>query len=73
MIVLATDGFFEWENANGEQFGEARMTQVIRGSRERSPEEIIAELYKSVLAFANGTKQIDDLTAVVIKRVANAG
>jgi serine phosphatase RsbU (regulator of sigma subunit) len=49
------------------------MTQVIRGSRERSPEEIIAELYKSVLAFANGTKQIDDLTAVVIKRVANAG
>ena len=34
------------------------------------PEEIIAELYQAVLAFANGTKQKDDLTAVIIKRIS---
>jgi serine phosphatase RsbU (regulator of sigma subunit) len=72
MIVLATDGFFEWENAEGEQFGVERLTQVVRESREKSPEEIIAALYSSVRTFANGAKQMDDLTAVVIKRVANA-
>jgi serine phosphatase RsbU (regulator of sigma subunit) len=67
-VVLATDGFFEWEDAAGEQFGVERLTKVVREARDRPPEEIIAELYTAVQAFANGTKQIDDLTAVVIKR-----
>ncbi len=71
MIVLATDGFFEWEDADEEQFGIVRMTQTIRASKHLPPEEIIAELYTAVKAFANGTKQMDDLTAVVIKRVPN--
>jgi serine phosphatase RsbU (regulator of sigma subunit) len=71
MVVLATDGFFEWENAEGEQFGEERMTKSLRESRHLPPEEIIAELYSAVKAFAKGTRQMDDLTAVVIKRVAS--
>jgi serine phosphatase RsbU (regulator of sigma subunit) len=69
MVVLATDGFFEWENSDGEQFGVARLTEAVRESRHLPPKEIIAELYKSVKTFVNGTKQMDDLTAVVIKRV----
>jgi serine phosphatase RsbU (regulator of sigma subunit) len=69
MVVLATDGFFEWEDAAGEQFGDERMTKAIRESRHLPPEEIIAELYSAVKAFVKGTKQMDDLTAVVIKRV----
>jgi serine phosphatase RsbU (regulator of sigma subunit) len=67
-IVLATDGFFEWENDAGEQFGVERLTNSVREARHRPPEEIIAELYNAVRTFANGTKQMDDLTAVVIKR-----
>lgn len=69
MVVLATDGFFEWENAEGEQFGVARLTQAVRDARHLAPEEIIAELYGAVKTFVNGTRQTDDLTAVVIKRV----
>jgi serine phosphatase RsbU (regulator of sigma subunit) len=69
MVVLATDGFFEWENAAGEEFGVARLTQAVRDARGLSPEEIIAELYSAVKAFVDGTRQMDDLTAVVIKRV----
>ena len=69
MIVLATDGFFEWEDASGEQFGFKRLEQAIRGACHLAPEEIITELYKAVKHFAAGTKQTDDLTAVVIKRV----
>jgi serine phosphatase RsbU (regulator of sigma subunit) len=69
MVVLATDGFFEWENAEGEQFGVARLTQAIRDARHLPSEEIITELYSAVKRFVNGTKQMDDLTAVVIKRV----
>lgn len=71
MLVLSTDGFFEWANAKGEQFGVERMQETIRTSRDSHPSEIISALYKAVIDFSGGTKQMDDLTAVIIKRRAN--
>jgi serine phosphatase RsbU (regulator of sigma subunit) len=68
LLVLTTDGFFEWANAQEEQFGVKRMEDTIRASREKTPAEIISALYKAVIEFSGGTKQDDDLTAVVIKR-----
>ena len=68
LILLVTDGFLEWENSSGEQFGAARLEQIIRSNSDLTPEEIIAELYARVLEFAGGTAQQDDLTAVVIKK-----
>jgi serine phosphatase RsbU (regulator of sigma subunit) len=68
IIFLVTDGFLEWENAAGEQFGTERFEEVIQSSFDLEPEEIIQELYRAVLAFAEGTPQLDDLTAVVIKK-----
>ena len=68
LLVLTTDGFFEWANAQDEQFGDERMEAAIRASRDKPPAEIISTLYKSVIEFSGGTKQEDDLTAVVIKR-----
>jgi serine phosphatase RsbU (regulator of sigma subunit) len=68
LLVLATDGFFEWANSQGEFFGPMRSEEVIRTSREKQPSEIISALYQATLAFSGGTKQQDDLTAVVIKR-----
>ena len=68
LILLATDGFFEWENDVGEAFGVQRMEDVVRAFRDSSPKEIIANLYQTVLKFSHGTRQQDDLTAVIIKR-----
>jgi len=69
MLVLATDGFFEWANPRSEQFGVKRSGEVIRQSREKSPRELISTLYQTVVEFSEGTVQQDDLTAVVIKRM----
>jgi serine phosphatase RsbU (regulator of sigma subunit) len=69
LVLLPTDGFFEWENDQGEQFGVQRMEEVIRASQKLAPPEIIAKLYDAVIRFSNGTKQQDDLTAVIIKRL----
>ena len=69
LVLLVTDGFFEWEDDRGEQFGVPRMEDVIRASRDLFSEEIIRKLYEAVTTFSNGTKQQDDLTAVVIKRL----
>jgi serine phosphatase RsbU (regulator of sigma subunit) len=68
LLVLATDGFFEWANAQGEQFGKERLEETIRASRAEHPKQIIDTLYRAVISFAGGTEQKDDLTAIVIKR-----
>jgi serine phosphatase RsbU (regulator of sigma subunit) len=68
LLLLITDGFFEWENAFGEQFGSERLAAAVRKAKHLPPEEIIASLYQAVLDFADGSPQQDDLTAVVIKR-----
>ncbi|MGA7916701.1 MAG: PP2C family protein-serine/threonine phosphatase [Candidatus Acidiferrales bacterium] len=68
LLVLATDGFFEWANAQDEQFGTKRLQETVRSARDKSSREIISTLYKAVVEFSGGTKQQDDLTAVVIKR-----
>jgi sigma-B regulation protein RsbU (phosphoserine phosphatase) len=72
LVLLITDGFLEWENSAGEQFGSERLEEFIRSNGHLGPEEIIAELYLRVLEFAGGTSQQDDLTAAVIKKTAFA-
>lgn len=69
MLVLVTDGFLEWANANDEDFGTERMKDVIRANREMSSAKIISELHAAVVKFAGSMPQLDDLTALVVKRV----
>jgi len=69
LLVLATDGFFEWANRSGELFGSERLEHSVRAHRESSAAEIISSLYEDVLKYSEGTTQKDDLTAIVIKRV----
>jgi Serine phosphatase RsbU, regulator of sigma subunit len=68
MIVLVTDGFYEWENPQGEEFGVGRLEKTIRQARDCSATEVIAKLRAAVENFCQGTEQKDDLTAVVLKR-----
>jgi serine phosphatase RsbU (regulator of sigma subunit) len=68
ILVLITDGFYEWENPEGEEFGLARLETVIKESRNLSADQIIEALRSAVMSFCRGTRQMDDLTAVVLKR-----
>jgi len=68
ILALITDGFFEWENPEGEQFGISRLEAVIHEARECSAEELILRMRAAVESFCGGTKQEDDLTAIILKR-----
>jgi sigma-B regulation protein RsbU (phosphoserine phosphatase) len=68
IFLLITDGFVEFENPMGEAFGKQRLEEAMRKSSALPPEQIIKALYDAVVAFSRGTKQMDDLTAVLIKR-----
>ena len=68
VLVLTTDGFFEWANPRGEQYGTTRMENFLKANHALAPQAFIDELYKAVLVHAEGTEQADDLTAVVIRK-----
>jgi sigma-B regulation protein RsbU (phosphoserine phosphatase) len=72
-LLLLTDGFFEWRNATGEQFGTQRLAEELSHCAAQTTEEIVKSIYENVLAFAGGTAQEDDLTIVVIKRTGGSG
>lgn len=68
LIVLVTDGIYEWENPEGEEFGLKRLEETIIAARACSAEEVIERLRSAVKNFCKGTEQKDDLTVVVLKR-----
>jgi serine phosphatase RsbU (regulator of sigma subunit) len=68
ILALATDGFYEWTDPDGEEFGLARLEAVIRDSRDLTSNQIIENMRLAVVSFCRGTKQQDDLTAVILKR-----
>ena len=68
LVVLATDGFFEWVNPDDVQFGTQRVIDVIRECCDQSPQALIRALHDRVVTFGRGTPQADDLTIVVVKR-----
>lgn len=72
MLVLVTDGFYEWQNQESEEFGLERLKETIHQARDCSAGEVITKLHTAVKNFAGGTQQNDDLTAVVIKRKITA-
>ena len=67
-LMLVTDGFYEWEGPGGERFGTERAVRVLREAGASPPAEVIRAAYAAVTAFAAGTPQADDLTAVVVRR-----
>jgi phosphoserine phosphatase len=70
VLVLVSDGFFEWMNAGGETFGTKRMSDSILKSCREVQDQIIDRLRRDVADFHKGTSQADDTTALVIRCIA---
>jgi len=67
-LVLVTDGFYEWANINGERFGIERLKNSIKGFQHLDPYTMIKNIFDEVVNFSGGSQQMDDVTAVVVKR-----
>lgn len=68
LLVVLTDGFIEWSARDHTLFGFERLAGVVRRHHALPAADLIDQLQRAVLAFADGTPQADDLTAVVVKR-----
>jgi len=68
VLVMLTDGVFEWKNRADAQFGTSRLSEAIIQAASQSASQIVDYFHRVVLEFADGAKQADDVTIVVIKR-----
>ena len=71
ILVLLSDGFYEYHDVGGEQFGEERVQEIVRAHGDRPMADLMAMLFAAVDAFAKGAPQEDDMTAVLVKREAH--
>jgi len=71
VLLLLSDGFYEYADARGEQFGEARVRDLVAAGHGATASELLALVQKAVDAFAAGAAQEDDMTAVVVRRIAS--
>ena len=70
ILALLTDGVFEYEDAKGSQFGQARVEQVLVSHHHESTEAISNHIMDALRHFAKGAPQEDDMTSVLLKRDA---
>jgi phosphoserine phosphatase len=68
ILALLTDGIFEYENPQEEQYGEERLVEVIRAHQELPAASLIERIVADVEEFAEGAPQADDMTVVLVRR-----
>jgi phosphoserine phosphatase RsbU/P len=66
-FVFCSDGISETFNTVGEEFGSARVIEIVRDHRERPAKDIVAAVFAAVQTFREGAAQTDDQTVVVVK------
>jgi sigma-B regulation protein RsbU (phosphoserine phosphatase) len=71
VLVIYSDGIPEAMNAQLEQFGEERLSQVIYENRSRSATELIDKIVAAAKTHAGTMPQSDDMTLIVVKRHAD--
>ena len=67
-LVLYTDGVTEAMNAQDEQFGMERLTQIFKNGPPMDPKDVAQAVFDAVKEFAGDTPQSDDITCLILHR-----
>jgi len=65
-MVLYSDGVTEAHNVAGDEFGEARLVEVVEKHHRGSADVVLEQIVNAVTEFARGAEQYDDITALVV-------
>lgn len=71
LFVGYTDGVSECMNPRDEEWGEERLIDDLKTSRDAAAADLVTSIMSGADAFASGAKQHDDMTLIVMK-VASA-
>ncbi len=69
VLAMYTDGLLERLNNQDQEYGLARLTDLLVRHQAKSAQEIVDLIYQAVFNFGSQAKWRDDFTAVVVKKV----
>lgn len=67
-LLLYTDGLIEARNGGDDEFGQARLTEVLGRHRESAPRALADACLGELRSFLDGAPRHDDLSLMVIRR-----
>jgi sigma-B regulation protein RsbU (phosphoserine phosphatase) len=70
VLVIYSDGVSESYNPEGEEFGTARLWEVVSRNLDASAAGIRDRIESALTKFSQGTPAADDITLVIVKRQA---
>ena len=68
VLVIYSDGVSEATNPSGEEFGPARLYEVVQRNLDASAGGIRDRIESALTKFSQGTPAADDITLVIVKR-----
>ncbi len=68
LLVIYSDGITEAHSPDDEEFGEERLSALLRENRALAPADLIERIAGAVKDFAGDRPQMDDMTLVVVQR-----
>lgn len=72
VLVIYSDGVSEAVNPTGEEFGPTRLYEAVARNLDASAAGIRDRIESALTKFAQGTPAGDDITMVIVKRLAEA-
>jgi len=69
-LLVYSDGITESINGNEEEFGEEKLADILRRNSADTATQLIDRIVSAVRAHAGESSQMDDMTLLVIRRVA---
>ena len=69
VLVLLSDGIYEYENRQGMQFGMERVEQLLRYHHRLPARELARQILNAAFEHGKGVEQNDDITIVLVRRL----
>jgi sigma-B regulation protein RsbU (phosphoserine phosphatase) len=69
-LVVFSDGVSETWNRSEEEFGVARLVEVVKRGRPLGAAALEAEILRALEEYSAGARTMDDRTLIVLKRLA---
>ncbi len=67
-LVLFSDGIADAQNEAEEEFGDARLLDLVSASRTQPASAIVDRVFAAIDGFAAGAPQFDDITVMILRR-----
>jgi len=66
-LAIFTDGLVEAVNAQGQEYGEERLLNVLYSAASSMPDALLRRIMSDLDVFVGATPQHDDVTCIVVK------